>query len=175
MCHLEKGQKNEITLIFSCPGQNEEKANKPAAGPTGKNLEVVLDILDGQKGLSWNRDDVTITNTWDKVEYTSATYRTEATTKEVLTVINLNRLYNEIKHTQKYIVVFGKRAKDVLKALKATHAFEAKVVEAPHLSFQNLNRPKTIPIPSSLKSTNTPTQNTEYRLNWVANNIQGQL
>lgn len=176
MNHFEKGKNNDVTLILSCPGQKEQVENRPAAGTTGKNLEVILGVLNGQKGISWNRRDITITNSWDKVEYNALTKRTQATKSEVLTQENLERLYREIMDTQKYIVVFGNRASIAINALqKMNFPLIAEIIEAPHLSLQCLNRPKTISIPPRIKKSNTSKQNAMYRLNWVANKIKSQL
>lgn len=39
---FNKGKNNKIAFVFSCPGQEEEKENKPVAGGTGDNLEEIL-------------------------------------------------------------------------------------------------------------------------------------
>ncbi|MFJ7982185.1 uracil-DNA glycosylase family protein [Lysinibacillus xylanilyticus] len=173
MCHFEKGLKDDITIVLSCPGQEEEIENKPAAGKTGSNLGTVLATINGQNELSWNRRDVTITNAWNKVEYKGKTGRTEATKKEVLSDENLKRLYNEIKDTKEYIVAFGYLAEQVLEELNTKHQLNVKVLSAPHLSLQRLNT--SIVVPEPQRNTNTSSENNQYRLEVVATKIIEQL
>jgi len=85
-CHLNIGnKKNKVAFVFSCPGQSEEKAQKPAAGQTGKNLDALLVYLNKKNSTIFrdtDRYEYRITNAWDKVEFKSRTGRTEATKKE---------------------------------------------------------------------------------------------
>lgn len=34
--HYQKGTQYKIAVVFSCPGQEEEKQNRPVSGQTGK-------------------------------------------------------------------------------------------------------------------------------------------
>ena len=141
--HFEEG-KNEIVFVFSCPGQEEENSNPPgpAKGQTGKNLEVVLNVLTGRYDLNgFNRNDIVITNSWDKVEYKELTNRSEATCSEILEDNNLNRLSKELKNINKYIVVCGENAKSAINALKYAKKLPAsvKIIYVEHLSNRGIN------------------------------------
>ncbi|MDA1987121.1 uracil-DNA glycosylase family protein [Bacillus anthracis] len=140
MCHFEKGSKNDITIVFSCPGRKEEEANKPAAGKTGENLKYILTDLNKFSELDWQRGHITITNSWDQIEYNGKNKRkrSEASEKEILMDANLNRLYEEIKHTRRFIICFGDNAIKAVKKLES--GLQAKIIETHHLSLRKLNR-----------------------------------
>ena len=72
-----------ITVVFSCPGQHEEKKKRPCSGKTGKALEFILRLLHFQ-GHSLKRSLIGITNAWDKIEYKRKTKRSEASDEEIL-------------------------------------------------------------------------------------------
>lgn len=169
MCHIENGSKNDITLVFSCPGQVEEQFNKPAAGQTGTNLEIVLNYLNQRHILDWERDDITITNASDKPEYTAKSNRTEATFSEITNSSNLLRLQGELENTSKYIVTFGKNANHAVNSIEKSKLNpNVKVIESSHLSFSNINR--------SIKSEETSSQErTKDRLEQLAQNILEKL
>lgn len=140
-CHFEPGNKNEISVVLSCPGNKEVSAGHPAAGITGKNIGIFFDELDKKSNLSWARNDITITNSWSKPESNSLTGRTEPTEKEVLNQKNLIRLYKEIQHTTNVIVVFGKNAKAAIQELikQGLISSSIQIIEMPHLSTRFLN------------------------------------
>lgn len=192
MCHYEKGLQNDIAFVFSCPGAKEKQENKPAAGQTGANLGRLFSILSlkyGQK-TKWSRNDVTITNSWGKVEYKRLTGRTEASVNEVLTSGNLLRLEQEIKGIKKAIICCGDRAISAVTNLANMKKLDplVKVIEIRHLGFQSLNQIKNdinnMPIYSVNKEKmmgNTKTRkligsdNTNKRLEVVAYKIMNDL
>lgn len=137
MCYYESGSSNEVTLVFSCPGQKEMKLKRPAAGKTGKNLDIVLKNLDDYKGIKWNRKSVTITNSWPNIEYNKFTGRSEATKHEIIHSDNLDRLYDDIKVTTKYIICFGENANYAVNQINRN--LQATIITARHLSSRNLN------------------------------------
>lgn len=106
--HYNHGKSKKIALVFSCPGQEEDKLGRPTAGQTGENLEVFLAALLGTATV--NRYDYRITNAFDKVFYESKDGRTEATTEEVMSQQNLKRLYEEVADIEELIIAFGNKA-----------------------------------------------------------------
>lgn len=143
MCHYKRGNKNEVTFVFSCPGRYEEKAGEPAANVTGSNLNILLSILNRKNGniASFCREDITITNATTKVEFKAKTGRTEATEEEVKETNNIKRLYNEVKHTEKFIVCCGNNAKIAIdEVYKNYSGCKATVIYLQHLGLQGLNR-----------------------------------
>ena len=142
--HFEQGQKNEIAIVLSCPGQDEELANPqgPAKGQTGTNLNTVLRILKddfNQRGFS--RAEVVITNSWDQVEYPEKTHRSEAELQEVLGLNNLDRLASEIGSISRYIIACGVNAKISVSMLEYAGKLQkdVKVIFIKHLGGQALN------------------------------------
>ena len=83
--HIEIGTDKNVAYLFSCPGRHEEATGHPAAKGTGRNLDMLIEILRGQ-GLTYIplRQDATVTNAWDKVEYEGLTNRSEADPEEVM-------------------------------------------------------------------------------------------
>jgi len=136
--HYNHGKSKKIALVFSCPGQEEDKLGRPTAGQTGENLEVFLAALLGTATV--NRYDYRITNAFDKVFYESKDGRTEATTEEVMSQQNLKRLYEEVADTEELIIAFGNKAKMALDAVQRNFLLKAKVVQTKHLGLQALNR-----------------------------------
>lgn len=179
MYHYKKGKKNEITLVFSCPGKAEKIKGEPAAGQTGKNLSQLLKLLSTEKLSSYSllRDDITITNATKKVEYYSKTKRSEASLVEVLNESNITRLYEEIKQTNNIIICFGNNAKIAVD----------KVIKKYPNDFVGIKRANTIHL--SMKAINFLIKedtnnnkiikgqkgNTEKRLQVIADNIESQL
>lgn len=142
--HYKSGQKNDVALVFSCPGQEEESANpqQPAIGQTGNNLKSLFEILKDEHELSgFTRDEVVITNAWDQVEYSTKTDRTEATMQELLTHTNLDRLAMEISTIKKIIICCGNNAIATVMALSYAEKIEpnANIITLPHLGNQALN------------------------------------
>lgn len=136
--HYNQGKAKQIALVFSCPGQEEDKLGRPTAGQTGENLDTFLEQFTGSTSV--NRYDYRITNAYDKVFYESKDGRTEATTAEILSDNNLQRLFNEVADIDKVIISFGKKAKMALDAVAKQFPLKAKVIETKHLGLQSLNR-----------------------------------
>ncbi len=106
-------QNCKIALVFSCPGKNEESANKPVAGKTGNNLNQVLSRLNQQFPLifqSTDRYDYRITNATTTPLYKERDGRTEGTKNEISDPQNLKRLYDEIR-AYEYVLSFGDKAR----------------------------------------------------------------
>lgn len=142
--HYESGSKNEIAVVLSCPGQAEEQAipQGPAKGQTGKNLATLLDILSQQKEFSsLTRDEIVVTNSWDKIEYPDKTDRSEATISEILDPRNLDRLAAEVEGISKFILCFGDNAIATIQCLSYAGKVNAnvKIVNFVHLGNQALN------------------------------------
>jgi hypothetical protein len=145
--HYEEGSEAKIAVVLSCPGQEEEKAQKPAAGQSGENLKEVLSNLRNIYGLNdFERGKITITNAWDKVEYKGKTpnkpTRTEADDKEILGENNLNRLADEIKDITDFILCCGNKAKIAVLALQQQGKLNQNcgIIEVPHLGNQGTNK-----------------------------------
>lgn len=145
--YFEAGTENKFAFVFSCPGKKERDADPqgPAKGQTGNNLNKLIEILAKDKRFSGlTREKVTITNSWDKVEFKALTGRTEANISEVLSQINLDRLTKEVEKIEEIIFACGKNAKSAILKLKKENKLNknVKVFELRHLGFQSLNQIK---------------------------------
>lgn len=145
--HFTSGTENKIAFVFSCPGKEERDAKPqgPAKGQTGTNLNRLIGLLsevDRFKGL--RRDKVTITNSWDKVEFKEATGRTEASIPEVLSAKNLNRLAKEIENIEEIVFACGKNAQAALLKLKTDKKLnlKVKVFNLRHLGNRSISQIK---------------------------------
>ena len=179
MCHYKRGNKNEITLVFSCPGQAEKIKGEPAAGQTGKNLNELLKLLNIGKLSSYSllRDDITITNATKKVEYYSKTQRSEASLEEVLKKSTINRLYKEIKQTNNVIICFGNNAKIAVDEVINKYSKDfvgIKRANVVHLSMKSINFSIKEDINNN-KIIKGQKGNTKKRLQVIANHIESQL
>ncbi len=142
--HYELGNKNEIAIVLSCPGQKEESAipQGPAKGQTGKNLEGILEFLTlKHKYPGFTRKEIHITNAWDKVEYPKKTSRSEASISEIMRIENLDRLSIELGIIKKFIICCGDNAIAAVLALKYAHKINTntKIIFLGHLGNQALN------------------------------------
>jgi len=171
-CHFNMGKtKNKVAFVFSCPGQDEEKAQKPTAGQTGKNLDALLVYLHRQNSTIFKYTDrysYRITNAWDKVEFESRTGRTEATKREISAEENLSRVNKELDGMN-IVVFFGKKAQRIKKLID----FSGIILTTRHLSFQSLNQ--ITKDRNGITLINKAKNNTEKRLEVLGDEILGQL
>jgi len=137
---FRKGDSTKVktTIILSAPGQEEEKAGRPAAGQTGKNLQSVIETMHAKDPIAFpspNLDDYPITNAVETVRYMSKTGDTEGTDEEVCDTNNINRIKKELGDSQN-ILALGEKAQ-----LAASQSgFDGKVLKANHPSMVALNR-----------------------------------
>lgn len=186
----QKGPQNsKVAFVFSCPGRHEEEAKRPAAKATGNNLAVLLEILNESNALNYalEREKITIANAWAKVEYRSATQRTEATSEEVLQAENINRLANELAHVSEYIICCGEKAKIAVCAANSTKLINknCKLIFVNHIGNSGLNRIKIdvtgqpiLTVPTDISSKDRKTlgkANTRKRLAVIANAISNEV
>jgi uracil-DNA glycosylase len=172
MNYYKENEKKSIALIFSCPGNKEKEECKPCAGTTGKNLNVLIDILNGLSPSVFppSRIDYHINNAWDKVESIKITGKTVASNSDILEKSNLNRLEIELKNS-KIIICFGKKSLMVINHLKDNKQLPsgALIIKSRHLGMQSINQIQNdfndIKLKIGEKS------NTKKRLNIIAKEI----
>lgn len=139
--HFSRGAHDSCAFVFSCPGKHEQRAGHPAAGKTGRNLELLLAVMSARLGhAALVRDCVTITNAWPQVEYEELTGRSEATTLEILEATNIARLAGELQHVSHLIVFCGEKARRAAAELAKLNllAQEAKIAFVEHLGARGL-------------------------------------
>jgi hypothetical protein len=127
--------------VLSCPGRYEEQAGHPAAGNTGKNLELLLERIGSRLALpGLVRAHITITNAWPGIEYKGKTRRSEASDREVTQADNIRRLHDELRHVTTLIVFCGAKAKLASHQLMALNLLRSAVQIAfvPHLGGRGL-------------------------------------
>ena len=146
--HLQRGTRNQIAVVLSCPGRVEEERNSPAQGATGTNLDCLLDIMRDSYHFDYSdRRQLTITNAWSRVEYvtqssTGRTGRTEPTLGEVLCPGNLDRLACDIDPIEHIIICCGNLARQAIQRLQYCRRLRdgIRVARLPHLGNQSINR-----------------------------------
>lgn len=146
--HLQRGARDSIAFVFSCPGRREREERKPAAGDTGTNLEGVLCFMRQRNcGLGnlnaddWTRENIWITNAWPRIEYPARTGRRQARVSEVLCTENITRLAGELCNINNIIVCCGIRAQRAVGCLGNQGRLHCAVRIIPlcHLGNQALN------------------------------------
>lgn len=171
--HYNQGLEDiKIAFIFSCPGKEEEKAKKPVAGQSGKNLDLLLTMLNQKHPelfLYTDRYNYRITNAWATVEHEAKTGRSEAKPSEIRNPLNIKRMREEI-HDMTSVIFFGKRAQGVIKHLNLDGI---KVIHSRHTSFQCLNRMKLRSKYDCKKCVRL--SNTQQRLEILLDEISKQL
>ena len=141
--HFSKGTSDSIAFVFSCPGRLEEREGHPAAGTTGRNLELLASLLSYRlEGRVLTRADVTIANAWKAIEYEKLTNRSEATNAEIRHPDNMKRLAAEIQHVTKLIVFCGDKAEIAARELMANNLVAARPEFAflKHLGTRGLSK-----------------------------------
>lgn len=166
--HYNHGKSKKIALVFSCPGQEEDKVGRPTAGQTGENLNTFLAKL--TNNLTVDRYDYRITNAYDKVFYQSKDGRTEATTAEILSSENIQRLANEVSDIDYIIIAFGNKAKMALDEVQKTTVLKAKVIQTKHLGLQAINR-MSVHNPNGLSGNELK----KYKIEVLADEVKSML
>ena len=185
--HLERGCRNDIAFVFSCPGQKEKDANPPcpAQGQTGTNLEDLLQKMRCKYGRTgFTRNKVWITNAWSKVEFKYKTPtgveagRSEASFREIVQDDNLDRLARELRCIEKLIVCCGDRAIVAIACLKRSGELTAHTANLRHLGTLGLNWIKKDVHGNQIgkgKNTSEQNRNRLLRIEVVAKSLYDQL
>jgi len=124
-------------IVLSAPGQEEEKAGRPAAGQTGTTLQEAIEFWHNalpNEFPSKNLDDYTIVNAVEDVHYKAKTGRTEGTDKEVCDTDNMRRI-NAIIADAEYAVALGYKAQLAVSG----SVFKGKAYSGKHPSMNALN------------------------------------
>ena len=135
--HFQRGRDDcRTAFVLSAPGQKEQQAGYPAAGPTGVTLDRLLQQLHSADPVRFpflSRRDYRIVNAIAKVLYKAQHGRTEGYLSEVVAEANVERLREELVGID-CIVALGDRAQRGLKAADITLQ-----LCGPHPSLQRLN------------------------------------
>jgi hypothetical protein len=124
-------------IVLSAPGQEEEKAGRPAAGQTGTTLQEAIEFWHNALPTEFpskNLDDYTIVNAVEDVHYKAKTGRTEGTDTEVCDTDNMKRINAIIADTQ-YVVALGYKAQLAVSG----SIFNGKIYSGKHPSMNALN------------------------------------
>lgn len=189
--HNKPGKEYKVAFVFSCPGRYEKEAGHPAAKATGTNLQkLLLKLSQILVRNDLTRDNITITNAWDRVEYVKLTKRSEATDGEILTPENIRRLVKELAHVTEFIVFCGAKAKLASKEIVRSNLLTNKptFLFLEHLGTRGMlsilkdidgNRivsaDDQILAGRKLSKRKIQSENTEKRIEVVANSLVGQL
>jgi hypothetical protein len=140
--YYQPGIDQDVAYLFSAPGQEEEKAGRPAAGKTGMHLTLLITIL-RYRGLTFLpfREQATVDNAWPHILFEKKSGRTEGTDKEILAPENLERLASEIGHIEKWLVCFGAKAHLAASKTKEMGLLKnnCRLVKSKHLSPRVIN------------------------------------
>ena len=139
--HLSVGSSADIAFVLSCPGRQEELTGQPAAGTTGKNLELLLERIGPQLSIpNLVRSKITITNAWAGIEYKNKTNRSEASDQQIKHQENIDRLRKELQHITQLIVFCGSKAQIAAQILikDSLLSKSVEVAFSPHLGIRGL-------------------------------------
>jgi hypothetical protein len=176
VCHLQIGREKKVAIVLACPGQDEELIGMPAAGPTGQNLKILLDLLSHQlKRQDLIRQNITVTNSSVRVIYGAKDKVTEPTETEVGDAKNICRIYEELREVSDFVIFSGQRAKILMNKLVLPN--NPKFIHIRHLGFQSLNQIKLEDSGNKNENNHTLIEktNTQRRLEIVVNDIVEQL
>ncbi|MDD5125819.1 hypothetical protein [Methylovulum sp.] len=180
--HISIGKQKRVAVVLSCPGRYEEKARRPAAKTTGKNLDMLLIMLGSLlKRKDLIRKNITITNAWPKVEYKAKTGRSEASDQEIKGSHNIKRVQRELNDISDFVIFCGEKAKTVSQFLRLNKS--PKFIYVEHLAIRGLSSIKIDAYGNPIVAASgtgkikkaIQAENTKKRLNVVAINLLNQL
>lgn len=137
--HLQYQPDAKIAIVLTCPGRHEIHAGRPAVGPTGRNLDLLCNLLTEKIGSQFRRENIIITNAWTGALSRYKDGHSEPNNEIILQDMNLGRLYHELRRVN-IIIASGQKAQ-----LAVKHAFSKKreskcVLSIPHLGNLGLKR-----------------------------------
>lgn len=165
----------KVGFILSAPGRLEERSGRPASGNTGKNLDLLISILNlkyPQLFPSKNRYSYRITNAVTDVHYASKTNDTEGKNSEVLNKNNIDRILSEISGLTD-VFCFGEKAL-LLKNELISRGFNGSIYSDIHLGLQSINRKITEDINGNPLNKGAD-GNTQKRIEVIANRIGNEI
>jgi uracil-DNA glycosylase len=137
--HFNPDISKKVALIFGAPEQKEDQTGDPVTGGTKSALNVLLKMLSKRRIVKRYKDryDVKIINAVCSTKYNAKTGYAKITQKDIREENNINRLFDEVKDIQDFIICFGDHAQlaieDVLRA-----GFQLKenvtIIKVRHLS-----------------------------------------
>jgi len=135
--HFQHGNPtNCVAFILSTPGESEEKANGPAAGETGDNIDDILKHLNfgaPHHFPSLDRSFYLITNASTKVMYAAKdNKRTEDKDEAIIDSCNIERVLDEVENCST-VILCGDKAE-----LLAPYLDTKRVARAHHLGNKGL-------------------------------------
>ncbi|MFA7445478.1 MAG: hypothetical protein WCY89_05985 [Flavobacteriaceae bacterium] len=172
--YYSEGKTGRITFVFSCPGKEEQDNNKPVAGKTGCNLELLLKELKKRDFITEDfkdRYDFRITNSHNEVHYKALNNRTEPLNSKIKEEDNLQRLLKELKETE-IIICFGEKSKYAVHQIKGNLNEKTKILYSRHLGLMSLNQIRDDIQGKPLESGNK--ENTIKRIEVIAQNLTEQ-
>lgn len=159
---------NRVALVFSCPGQVEEKTGILVNGQTGVNLEILLGMLHETLPEIFRytvKGDYRVTNASNIVHFAGNGNGTEPGKKEIRDPGNLRRLTEDLSGYS-WVFTFGAKAHDAVDLIRGDLDRGTEVVRVPHhVGMQGINR---LPIDHM---TDADLTNTEKRLKVVHDKI----
>lgn len=165
---IEGREDNRVVLVFSCPGQVEEKTKTLVNGQTGVNLEILLRMLHESLPKIFRytvKGDYRVTNASNIVHFAGNGNGTEPGKKEIRDPENLRRLTEDLRGYT-WVFTFGAKANEAVDLIRSSLDPGTCVVRVPHhVGMQGINR---IPIDHISDTTLT---NTEKRLKVVHDKI----
>jgi uracil-DNA glycosylase len=127
---------NTIVFILSCPGEEEMKAGRPAAGKTGENMDGILsflNVIDRNLFPSNDRYHYRITNASKEIIFAAEdSTLTEDARLNITIRTNIARVRREIG-TCEVVILCGKRAH-----LLEPFLLDKKIAKTPHLGDKGL-------------------------------------
>lgn len=176
MCHLQIGKEKKVAIVLACPGHEEELLGVPAAGPTGKNLKILLDLLSRRLARpDLIRRNVTVTNSSVRAMHKANDGDSEPTPAEVKDPKNICRIYEELREITDFVIFSGRSAGILMDKLLLPN--NPKFIHIPHLGLQALNQIKVdnANTNNTIKSDNAEETNTRKRLEIVASDVVRQV
>lgn len=143
VARIEGREDNRVALVFSCPGQVEEKTGILVNGRTGVNLEILLRMLHDSLPEIFrytDKGDYRVTNSSNIVHYGGNGNGTEPGKKEIRNPENLERLIGDLKGYT-WVFTFGAKANMALDNVREELDPGTQVVQVPHhVGMQGINR-----------------------------------
>jgi uracil-DNA glycosylase len=130
--HYNEGKNPYVALVFSCPGEEEEKHGKPVYGNAGARFEQVLGMLHENNIFKWYfaKYDFRITNAYCAV-VPKGSADSEWSNTAIKKQDNIDRLFEELEDTIKcngVIICFGNRAQEAVKKMCKVKGIKPQII-----------------------------------------------
>ena len=167
------GNKSLVCFVLSCPGKEEMINGKPCQGITGKNLNKLINYLNGYYPKLFpyvEKEKYDILNSTQIVHFDELDGISEGSTEEIESEKKHIKMYIQKNEKLKFAILLGEKAKSI------KDLFDNKYILSRHLGFQSINHIDTDCNGNNINDYyNTSVERTNARILVIAKEIINEI